>query len=83
MGFEDFDQMDTWDAGKTAGGRHGTGASKRRMSKMVKKVNDNANGGGDVLSGKDKRRYGEADLGVMEAGEKKQYEEGMSKGFTE
>jgi hypothetical protein len=39
MGFEDFDQMDTWDAGKTAGGRHGNGASKKRMSKNWDKMN--------------------------------------------
>jgi len=39
MGFEDFDQMDTWDAGKTAGGRHGSMPSKKRMKNLTDKVN--------------------------------------------
>ena len=38
MGFEDFDQMDTWDAGKTAGGRHGSMPSKKRMKNVIDKV---------------------------------------------
>ena len=38
MGFEDFDQMDTWDAGKTAGGRHGSMPSKKRMKNLTDKV---------------------------------------------
>lgn len=53
------------------------------MQDMVNRVNANANGNGDVLSRKSKRRYSSADLEAMEAGERKQYEEGMSKGFTE
>ena len=59
MGFEDFDQMDTWDAGKTAGGRHGSMPSKKRMKNLTDKVNG-VKSQYDRLADKSNRLYDKA-----------------------